>query len=139
MTSFSFFKYFDAFELDVNVVNFVYYGKTRVFRSFGAFCEIVRSFRKELSRKMNQYKERSLWIVRSKRFPSFLYQWCWTASVWQARKSLKKIWNLLFVTSWDFVALHLIVLICIKFRLISFLRLNRTVLIHFTSLGFLGF
>ena len=31
MTSFSFFKYFDAFELDVNVVNFVYYGKTRLF------------------------------------------------------------------------------------------------------------
>ena len=30
MTSFSFFKYFDAFELDVNVVNFVYYGKTRM-------------------------------------------------------------------------------------------------------------
>ena len=30
MTSFSFFEYFDAFELDVNVVNFVYYGKTRV-------------------------------------------------------------------------------------------------------------
>ena len=30
MTSFSFFKYFDAFEFDVNVVNFVYYGKTRV-------------------------------------------------------------------------------------------------------------
>ena len=29
MISFSFFKYFDAFELDVNVVNFVYYGKTR--------------------------------------------------------------------------------------------------------------
>ena len=29
MTSFSLFKYFDAFELDVNVVNFVYYGKTR--------------------------------------------------------------------------------------------------------------
>ena len=29
MTSFSFFKYFDAFELDVNVVSFVYYGKTR--------------------------------------------------------------------------------------------------------------
>ena len=29
MTSFSFFKYFDAFELDVNVVNFLYYGKTR--------------------------------------------------------------------------------------------------------------
>ena len=28
MTSFSFFEYFDAFELDVNVVNFVYYGKT---------------------------------------------------------------------------------------------------------------
>ena len=27
MTSFSFFKYFDAFELDVNVVNFVYYGE----------------------------------------------------------------------------------------------------------------
>ena len=26
MTSFSFFKYFDAFELDVNFVNFVYYG-----------------------------------------------------------------------------------------------------------------
>ena len=24
MTSFSFFKYYDAFELDVNVVNFVY-------------------------------------------------------------------------------------------------------------------
>ena len=30
ITSFSFFKYFDAFELDVNVVNFVYYGKTRL-------------------------------------------------------------------------------------------------------------
>ena len=30
MTSFSFFKYFDAFELDVNVVDFVYYGKTRL-------------------------------------------------------------------------------------------------------------
>ena len=29
MSSFSFFKYFDAFELDVSVVNFVYYGKTR--------------------------------------------------------------------------------------------------------------
>ena len=27
MTYFSFFKYFDAFELDVNVANFVYYGK----------------------------------------------------------------------------------------------------------------
>ena len=30
MTSFSFFKYFDAIELDANVVNFVYYGKTRL-------------------------------------------------------------------------------------------------------------
>ena len=30
MTSFSFFKYFDAFELDVNIVKFVYYGKTRM-------------------------------------------------------------------------------------------------------------
>ena len=30
MISFAFFKYFDAFELDVNVVNFVYYGKTRM-------------------------------------------------------------------------------------------------------------
>ena len=30
MTSFSFFKYVDASELDVNVVNFVYYGKTRL-------------------------------------------------------------------------------------------------------------
>ena len=30
MTFFSFFKYFDVFELDVNVVNFVYYGKTRL-------------------------------------------------------------------------------------------------------------
>ena len=29
MTSFSFFKYFDAFELGVIFVNFVYYGKTR--------------------------------------------------------------------------------------------------------------
>ena len=29
MTSFSFLEYFDAFELDVNVVNFVCYGKTR--------------------------------------------------------------------------------------------------------------
>ena len=35
MTSFSFFKYIDAFELDVNVVNFVYYGKTRL-RANGA-------------------------------------------------------------------------------------------------------
>ena len=33
MTSFSFFKYFDAFELDVNVVNFVYYEKTQFYRS----------------------------------------------------------------------------------------------------------
>ena len=31
MTSLSFFKYFDAFELDVNVVNFVYYEKNRLF------------------------------------------------------------------------------------------------------------
>ena len=31
MTSFSFIKYFNAFELDVNVVNFVYYGKTRLY------------------------------------------------------------------------------------------------------------
>ena len=30
MTTFSFFKYFDAFQLDVNIVNFVYYGKTRI-------------------------------------------------------------------------------------------------------------
>ena len=30
MTYFSLFKYFDAFELDVNVVNFVYYGETRI-------------------------------------------------------------------------------------------------------------
>ena len=30
MTSFSFFKYFDAFELDGNVGNFVYHGKTRM-------------------------------------------------------------------------------------------------------------
>ena len=29
MTSFSVLEYFDAFQLDVNVVNFVYYGKTR--------------------------------------------------------------------------------------------------------------
>ena len=29
MPSFSFFKYFDAIELDVNVVNLVYYGKPR--------------------------------------------------------------------------------------------------------------
>ena len=36
MTSFSFFKYFDAFELDVNIVNFVYYGKTRL-------CSLVSS------------------------------------------------------------------------------------------------
>ena len=34
MTSFSFLKYFDAFELDVNVVNFVYYGKTRLIRIY---------------------------------------------------------------------------------------------------------
>ena len=33
MTSFSFFKYFDAFELDVNVVNFVYYGKLELVSS----------------------------------------------------------------------------------------------------------
>ena len=37
MTSFSFFKYFDAFELDVNVVNFVYYGKTRKVSLFSLF------------------------------------------------------------------------------------------------------
>ena len=34
MTSFLFFKYFDAFELDVNVVNFVFYGKTRMSTTF---------------------------------------------------------------------------------------------------------
>ena len=34
MTFFSFFKYFDAFELDVNVVDFVYYGKTRLYPLF---------------------------------------------------------------------------------------------------------
>ena len=28
MTSYSFSKYFDVFELDVNVVKFIYYGKT---------------------------------------------------------------------------------------------------------------
>ena len=33
MTSFSFFKYFDAFELDVNVVNFVYFWKTQLSQS----------------------------------------------------------------------------------------------------------
>ena len=50
MTSFSFFKYFDAFELDVNVVNFVYYGKTRKFSQnflskvrFKTIYESVRS------------------------------------------------------------------------------------------------
>ena len=30
MTSFSLFNYVDAFESDVNVVNFLYYGKTRI-------------------------------------------------------------------------------------------------------------
>ena len=30
ITSFSFLEYLDAFEVDVNVVNFVYYGKTRL-------------------------------------------------------------------------------------------------------------
>ena len=34
MTCFSLLKYFDAFELDVNVVNFVYYGKTRKMLQF---------------------------------------------------------------------------------------------------------
>ena len=29
LTPFSFLEYFDAFEIEVNVVNFVYYGKTR--------------------------------------------------------------------------------------------------------------
>ena len=32
MTSFSFLEYFDAFEVDVNIVNSVYYGKTRIFK-----------------------------------------------------------------------------------------------------------
>ena len=41
MTSFSFFKYFDAFELDVSVVNFVYYGKTRmIFSKKAKFTEL---------------------------------------------------------------------------------------------------
>ena len=35
MTSCSFFKYFDVFELDVNIVNFVYYVKTRKKREVG--------------------------------------------------------------------------------------------------------
>ena len=42
MTSFSFFKYFAAFELDVNVVNFVYYGKTRIV-SFLGFVQAIWS------------------------------------------------------------------------------------------------
>ena len=42
MTSFSFFKYFDAFELDVNVVNFVYYGKTWITRnSFAPYTRYI--------------------------------------------------------------------------------------------------
>ena len=42
MTSFSFFKYSDAFEL-VNVVDFVYYGKTRM---IGQFKETIPIFLK---------------------------------------------------------------------------------------------
>ena len=45
MTSFSFFKYFDSFELDVNVVNFVYYGKTRL---ANVMCTTKFIFQKEL-------------------------------------------------------------------------------------------
>ena len=40
MTSFSFFKYFDAFELDVNVVNFLYCMKTRL--TDGSVIELHR-------------------------------------------------------------------------------------------------
>ena len=40
MTSFSFFKCFDAFELDVNVVNFVCYGKTRMSTTFFVACTV---------------------------------------------------------------------------------------------------
>ena len=47
MTSFSFFKYFDAFELDVNIVNFVYYGKTRLFMLRGG-CNIILSVTMEI-------------------------------------------------------------------------------------------
>ena len=43
MTSFLFFKYFDAFELDGNVVNFVYYGKTRLFRLL-VIPSLIRNF-----------------------------------------------------------------------------------------------
>ena len=40
MTSFSFFKYFDAFELDVKVVNFVYYGKTQLLQGGHILAEM---------------------------------------------------------------------------------------------------
>ena len=43
ITSFSFFKYFDAFELDVNVVNFVYNGKTRLYTSIFQFDQAMIS------------------------------------------------------------------------------------------------
>ena len=38
ITSFSFFEYFDAFALDVNVVNFVHYGKSRLRTGFLCGC-----------------------------------------------------------------------------------------------------
>ena len=37
----SFFKYFDAFELDVNVVNFVYYGKLVCYTTDEAFFKFT--------------------------------------------------------------------------------------------------
>ena len=44
MTSFSLFKYLDAFELDANVVNFVYYGKTRFRKNSTAILEVIILF-----------------------------------------------------------------------------------------------
>ena len=49
MTSFSFFKYFDAFELDVNVVNFVYYGKTRLDKVVSTLDREIFSMRSTLT------------------------------------------------------------------------------------------
>ena len=66
MTSFSFFKYFDAFELDVNVVNFVYYGKTR-FKVAPLECngEVDGTCKRSLKARANAKESKNfLWCLK---------------------------------------------------------------------------
>ena len=68
MTSFSFFKYLDAFKLDVNVVNFVYYGKTRLWKGIQSH---TGKYNKKNSKVCHESK---LLLFKKKNSPCFLGQ-----------------------------------------------------------------